>query len=466
MSKTPIDPLAAISPLDGRYRRQTEDLVPLASEWALIRYRVKIEIEWFVHLAQNLPQSILPSLDAAMESKLQEIYLDFSIEDGHVVKNHERKTNHDVKAVEYFVKERLAEFGLNNVLEFVHFGCTSEDINNISYALMLSEIRDEILNPTYDSLILQLAELASQLINVPIVARTHGQIASPSTMGKELAVFIARFESCQRQLKDIEILAKMNGAVGNFNAHVAALPEVDWVSISDSFIDRLQLVPNRITTQIEPHDYMASFCRAIVGFNQVLLDFDRDIWAYISLGYFKQKQVAGEVGSSTMPHKVNPIDFENSEGNIGVSNALLNHLAEKLPISRWQRDLSDSTVQRNFGSAIGYALASYRSAARGIAKLSIDKERVHRDLNDAWEVLAEAVQTAMRVANIDQPYERVKELTRGAQLNQERYHNLLDVLALPSGMDAQLRKLTPDQYIGLASQLATETIERARRDRS
>ena len=465
MSKNPLDPLLAISPLDGRYRRQTEELAALASEWALIRYRVQIEIEWFIHLSEKLPDSVLGSLARAKETELRNVYLDFSLDDGNAVKNHESKTNHDVKAVEYFVKERLLTLGLNKELEFIHFGCTSEDINNISYALMLSEIRANVLNPTYDSLILQLADLASPLVSVPIVSRTHGQTASPSTVGKELAIFAARLDSCQESLNRIDIRAKMNGAVGNFNAHIAALPDVDWISIADTFIRNLRLVPNQLTTQIEPHDYMAQYCRAIIGFNQVLLDFDRDIWGYISLGYFSQKQKAGEIGSSTMPHKVNPIDFENSEGNLGVANAMLDHLASKLPISRWQRDLSDSTVQRNFGSAIGYALAAYKSTTRGITKLTINQDRISEDLDAAWEVLAEAIQTAMRVAGFEQPYERVKELTRGRQLNRQLYCELLDNLELPQELDTQLRSLSPQTYIGLAEQLATESIEKVRRER-
>ena len=465
-SQTTLDPLLAVSPLDGRYRRQVEKLSDYASEYGLIRYRVQIEIEWFLHLSEHLGSELLAPLDNPLKQQVRDVYCEFSLEDAKEVKNIEGQTNHDVKAVEYFVKDRLAKLGLTHSLEYVHFGCTSEDINNLSYALMLSQLRSQLLVPALDSLIQVLIELATPLTDVPMLARTHGQAASPTTVGKELAVFVDRLASCLGEIEKVEILGKMNGAVGNFNAHVIALPQFDWPAISAKFIRTLDLQVNEITTQIEPHDFMARYCRAIAAVNQVLLDFDRDIWAYISLGYFKQKQVEGEVGSSTMPHKVNPIDFENSEGNIGLANALLEHLASKLPVSRWQRDLSDSTVQRNIGSAVGYSLAAYASAKRGISKLSIDEVRISAELDDAWEVLTEAIQTAMRVAGSDEPYERVKELTRGRQLNHELFLNLLDELNLPQPIDAQLRQLTPTSYIGLATKLASATLERISNERS
>ena len=450
-----FDPLAAISPLDGRYRRRLSDLAGLVSESALMRFRVRVEVAWFGHLAACPQVSSLPALSAGQHAAAESVWRDFDIGDAAAIRDLERRTNHDVKAVEYFVKDRIAAIdGLADFVEFVHFGCTSEDINNLAYALMLRETLDAVLIPAMEKLVARSRELAGALADLPMLSRTHGQAASPTTLGKELANFVARFERQLLQVRQIPVLGKFNGAVGNYNAHVVAYPEVDWPAETREFVEGLGLAFNAYTTQIEPHDYMAELFHALSRFNQVLLDFDRDIWGYVSLGYFRQRKVEGETGSSTMPHKVNPIDFENSEGNVGVANALLGHLAEKLAVSRWQRDLSDSTALRNAGAAFGHCLIAYDSAARGLSKLDVDRDRLARDLDDAWEVLAEAVQTVMRSAGSPEPYEQLKRLTRGERLDEDVYQGLLDRLDLDDASRARLKALSPSTYVGLAAQLA------------
>lgn len=449
--------LTAISPLDGRYRPRAAALAPLVSEYALMRYRVRIEVAWFVHLAGCDGVTGLPMLDSDQRSATEAIFSDFDVADAAAIRDLEAETNHDVKAVEYFVKDRMARIeGLQPYLEYVHFGCTSEDINNLAYALMLRDARDAVLVPEMTGLVDALRQLAGSLADVPMLSRTHGQPASPTTVGKELANFVARFERQLTQVRNTAILGKMNGAVGNYNAHVVAYPDVDWPVESGKFLADLGLAANRYTTQIEPHDYMAELFHALSRFNHVLLDFDRDMWGYVSLGYFRQRKVDGETGSSTMPHKVNPIDFENSEGNVGLANALLGHLAEKLPVSRWQRDLSDSTTLRNVGTAFGHCLVAYSSASRGLGKLAVDQDRLDTDLDDAWEVLSEAVQTLMRANGSPEPYERLKRLTRGERLDETVYRDLLAQLDLDKVSRERLARLRPRDYLGLAAILARD----------
>jgi adenylosuccinate lyase len=447
--------LMAISALDGRYRDKLDELAPVVSEYGLMRYRVAVECRWFEHLAATPDIAELAALDAAQTAALAAIHRDFDLANAERIKDLERTTNHDVKAVEYFVKERVrAIAGLAAHVEFVHFGCTSEDINNLAYALMLMDARARILLPAMDGLIGSIEDLADAHADLPMLSRTHGQAASPTTLGKELANFSMRLRRQREILARAEILGKMNGAVGNFNAHAAAYPAVDWVAVSAGFVRSLGLEPNHHTTQIEPHDYLAEHFHALVRFNQVLLDFDRDIWGYIALGYFRQRTVAGETGSSTMPHKVNPIDFENSEGNLGIANALLEHMAAKLQVSRWQRDLSDSTVLRNLGAALGHTLLACRSAKRGLVRLEVDTGTIAADLAASWEVLTEAVQTVMRRYGLAEPYEQLKAKTRGRQLDERLYREILDELGLPAAARAELEALRPDTYIGLAGRLA------------
>ena len=456
-------PLTAISPLDGRYRQRVAALNPLVSESALMRYRVRIEVAWFIHLSDQPAIDALPALGADQQAKAAAIWRDFSIADAAAIGDLERQTNHDVKAVEYFVKERLAHVeGLAPHIEFVHFGCTSEDINNLAYALMLRDVRDAVLVPTMTRLVDALRTQAAALADVPMLARTHGQAASPTTAGKEFANVVARLERQLAQVRRAAILGKMNGAVGNYNAHVAAYPDLDWPAQSRAFVTSLGLEFNPYTTQIEPHDYMAELFHAFMRFNQVLLDFDRDVWGYVAIGYFRQRKVEGETGSSTMPHKVNPIDFENSEGNVGLANALLSHLADKLAVSRWQRDLSDSTVLRSVGTAFGHCLVAYDSALRGLAKLEVDQDRLAADLDDAWEVLAEAVQTVMRAGGSTEPYEQLKRLTRGAHLDQRVYRDLLGQLDLTEPARNRLAALSPREYTGLAARLARTALDPTR----
>ena len=422
-----LSALSAVSPIDGRYGDKTAALRGVFSEYGLIRRRVLVEVRW-----------------------LQ--CLDFGEADARRIKDIEATTNHDVKAVEYFIKERFAGNGeLEEIAEFVHFGCTSEDINNLSHALMLRDGLYEVLLPSMEAIIAALVVRAKEMAAAPMLARTHGQTASPTTMGKEIANVVARLRRQLEQLQQVEFLGKINGAVGNYNAHLSAYPRVDWQANAQRFVTSLGLDWNPYTTQIEPHDYMAELFDAIARFNTVLIDFNRDIWGYVSLGYFKQRTVAGEVGSSTMPHKVNPIDFENAEGNLGLANALLHHLSAKLPVSRWQRDLTDSTVLRNMGVGAGYSLIAYQAALKGIGKLQLNEARLAEDLDNSWEVLAEPIQTVMRRYGIEQPYEKLKELTRGQAMTRELIQQFVMALELPEQARQELLALTPASYIGNAA---------------
>ncbi len=449
-----LNPLTAISAIDGRYRAKTEALAPIFSECALIRFRVQVECEWFAALAELPGVAELPPLGAAAAQAVRAVHAGFSLADAERVKALEATTNHDVKAVEYFVKERIGRIeGLAPHTEFVHFACTSEDINNLAHALMLKAGR-EALEPQMGGLIGAIDGLARQAGDLPMLARTHGQPASPTTLGKELRVFSARLSKSLTALSALPLTGKLNGAVGNFNAHVAAYPSIDWPAVSERFVTGLDLAHNPLTTQIEPHDDLAALFHAFMRFNAVLLDLARDLWAYIAIDYFGQRQAASETGSSTMPHKVNPIDFENAEGNLGIANALFGHMAEKLPVSRWQRDLSDSTVLRNMGAALAHSSVAYQSAAKGLAKLSINRARIEADLAGSWEVLAEAVQTLMRKHGMAEPYERLKAATRGRRLDAEGFAELLDALDLPEDARRALAQLQPRTYLGLAAQLA------------
>jgi adenylosuccinate lyase len=450
-----LTPLLAIGALDGRYRARVAALAPLVSEFGLMRYRVAVECRWFAHLAATPQVTELPPLDDAQRTAVEALEVGFDLVAAERIKTLERTTNHDVKAVEYYVKERIGAIpGLAAHVEFVHFACTSEDINNLAYALMLREARDSVLTPLMERLTGTIEALADEQADLPMLSRTHGQTASPTTLGKELRNVVSRLRRQMRQLQASEILGKMNGAVGNFNAHLAAYPEIDWLTLSEDFIAGLGLVNNRHTTQIEPHDYLAEIFHTLIRFNQVLLDFDRDIWSYIAIDYFSQRKVEGETGSSTMPHKVNPIDFENSEGNIGIANALLEHMASKLPISRWQRDLSDSTVLRNIGSALGHCVVAYEAALKGLSRLQVNRGAIEQDLRQSWEVLAEAVQTVMRRHGLPEPYEQLKRATRGRQLDEALYREILGTLQLPEAARRELEALTPADYVGAAARLA------------
>ena len=452
---TTPSPLAAISAIDGRYHNRIQDLSWIASEQALHRFRVQVEIEWFLHLA-GAPEILeLPAPDAADAARFRLVYQEFSSADAEHIARLERTTNHDVKAVEYFVKDRLANIpALAKFKEFVHFACTSEDINNLAYGLMLEHGRRDVVLPRMQDVSDAINSLAAHNADLPMLSRTHGQPASPTTLGKEMRNFAHRLTRQRKALADIEILGKINGAVGNFNAHAVAYPDVDWESLAARFVSHLGLAYNPLTTQIEPHDYIAEYCHALSRFNQILLGFNRDIWSYISIEYFRQAKVEGETGSSTMPHKVNPIDFENSEGNLGIANALALHLAEKLQISRWQRDLSDSTVLRSIGSVLAYSSIAYQSALKGIGKLRVNAQAMEQDLDSAWEVLGEAVQTVMRKHGMDEPYEKLKAATRGRTLDASTFSAILDDLKLPPAARRELEALTPARYIGLAAQLA------------
>ncbi len=455
-----VSPLTALSPVDGRYAARVAPLRAITSEFGLIRERVVVEVAWLRCLAELEPISEVPPFSDRTQAHLDAIVHDFGEADARRVKEIESGTNHDVKAVEYFLKERFEGVGeLEKVSEFVHFACTSEDINNLAWARMLAQARAECLLPSIDGRVEAICALAEAHADQPMLSRTHGQPASPTTLGKEMANVVARLQRQRRQIAAVEILGKINGAVGNYNAHRVAYPEVDWEGVACRFVRSLGLDWNPYTTQIEPHDWIAELFDAIRRFNTVLIDFDRDVWGYVSLGYFKQKVVAGEVGSSTMPHKVNPIDFENSEGNLGVANALLSHLGEKLPISRWQRDLTDSTVLRSIGPALGHSVVSWESARRGIGRLAVDPARLAADLEDAWEVLAEPIQTVMRRYGVDRPYERLKELTRGRRIDAAALASFIEDLPLPDGTRAELLALRPETYLGNAS-------EQARRIRS
>jgi adenylosuccinate lyase len=449
----PLNPLTALSPLDGRYQTKTAELRPLFSEYGLIRHRVLVEIRWLMALADHRKIKEVAPFSAATQKLLNGIITDFSEADARRVKEIEATTNHDVKAIEYFLKEKTRDNReIARCTEFIHFACTSEDINNLAYALMLKQSRDEVLLPRLDKLIAAMTDLADRHADQPMLARTHGQPASPTTLGKEMANFAYRLKRARQQVADVPILGKINGAVGNYNAHLAAYPEVDWPALAKSFVEKLGLAWNPYTTQIEPHDYIAELLDASARSNTILIDFNRDVWGYISLGYFKQKVVKGEVGSSTMPHKVNPIDFENSEGNLGLANALFRHLAEKLPVSRFQRDLTDSTVLRNLGVAFGYMLLAGDSCLKGIAKLEVNAERLRQDLDQNWEVLAEPVQTVMRRHGVEQAYEKLKELTRGKSgITRESMQAFIRTLAIPDNAKKRLLALTPDTYTGNAA---------------
>jgi len=450
-----FNPLLAVGALDGRYRGKVEDLAPLVSEYGLMRYRVAVECAWFAHLAAEAGVAELPALSDAQRQALEAVSDRFDVAAAERIKDYERTTNHDVKAVEYFVKDCLRAIdGLAGHVEFVHFACTSEDINNLAYALMLREARERVLVPEMARICEQIEALAEANAELAMLSRTHGQTASPTTLGKELRNFSSRLRRQLEQFEAAPILGKMNGAVGNYNAHVSAYPDLDWLAVGDAFVSGLGLQPNRHTTQIEPHDYIAELFHAVERFNQVLLDFDRDMWAYIAIDYFRQRKVEGETGSPTMPHKVNPIDFENSEGNLGIANALLGHMAAKLQVSRWQRDLSDSTVLRNVGPALGHCLVAYRATQKGLSRLDVNQAVIEADLAERWEVLAEAVQTVMRKHGLAEPYEQLKAATRGRQLDAALYAEVLGKLDLPASARRELEQLTPAAYTGIAARLA------------
>jgi adenylosuccinate lyase len=451
----PLSALTAISPLDGRYARSLEPLRAWASELALIRARVRVETEWLIALAAEPGVPEVGPFAPEAAAKLRALAAAFGEPDGERVKAIERETNHDVKAIEYWIRERVAgDPALERASAFIHFACTSEDINNLAYALLVRGARDEALLPAIDRLAGRLAGLAHEHADAPMLARTHGQPATPTTLGKELANVVARLRRAQARLAAVRLTGKANGAVGNYNAHLAAYPQVDWAAFARRFVESLGLEFNPYTTQIEPHDALAEAFDAIARLNTIVVDLDRDVWGYVSLGYFRQKLVAGEVGSSTMPHKVNPIDFENSEGNLGVANALLRHLADKLPVSRWQRDLTDSTVLRNVGVAFGHSLLGYVACVRGLDKLEVDAARLGADLEANWEVLAEAVQTVMRRYGIEDAYEQLKSLTRGTRITPEALRTFIGGLAIPQDAKARLLALTPATYIGKATELA------------
>jgi adenylosuccinate lyase len=450
-----LNQLTAISPADGRYGSKTAALRPLFSEFGLIHHRVLVEVRWLQALAENTQISEVPAFDAHTNTLLNNIVDNFSLEDAQRVKNIESTTNHDVKAVEYFLKEKIqGNPTLEAVSEFFHFACTSEDINNLSYALMLKSGRDTVILPAMDEIIDKLKTMSHDLADQAMLSRTHGQTASPTTVGKELANVVHRLRQQQKMLASVDILGKINGAVGNFNAHYCAYPEIDWPAFAQGFIESIGLSMNPYTIQIEPHDYMAEMFDAISRFNTILIDLCRDLWAYISLGYFKQRTIAGEVGSSTMPHKVNPIDFENAEGNFGIANALFGHFAAKLPISRWQRDLTDSTVLRTLGVAFAHSLIAYQSLNKGLGKLEVNAKKLNDDLENSWEVLAEPIQTVMRRYGIENPYEKLKEMTRGKGINRADMHNFINTLDIPEPARQRLLDLTPQNYIGNARQQA------------
>ena len=454
MSQDSLNPLQAISPLDGRYASKTKPLQDYFSEAALMRHRVLVEVEWLIALSDAGLHELKPLSDSS-RTFLRALVSGFGMAQATRIKAIEARTNHDVKAIEYFLKESVTgQAELEQATEFIHFACTSEDINNMSHALMLAGAREKVMLPSLDSIIEKLRGMAHTLAAVPMLSRTHGQTASPTTVGKEIANVVQRLKMARQAIAQVEMLAKMNGAVGNFNAHVSAYPEIDWPKLSKKVIESLGLRQNDYTIQIEPHDYMAALYDAFARANTILIDFNRDIWGYVSLGYFKQRLKEGEVGSSTMPHKVNPIDFENSEGNLGLANALLRHLSEKLPISRWQRDLTDSTVLRNMGVALGYCLLSYDSCLRGLNKLEINLERLAMDLDMAWEVLAEPIQTVMRRYGLPEPYEQLKAFTRGRPITQADLQTFIAQLALPDAVKKDLLAMTPGSYVGLATKLA------------
>ena len=455
MNNLPLSSLTAVSPIDGRYGSKSEQLRTVFSEFGLIRYRVMVEVRWLQHLA-NHPGviEVSPFSDEA-NAILNQLVDHFTVEQALRVKEIESTTNHDVKAVEYLLKETIADNAeLNAVSEFIHFACTSEDINNLSNGLMLKEGRDNIVIPTLQGIADKLAAMGREFADAPMLSRTHGQTASPTTVGKEMANVAYRLQRQIDQISAVPLLGKINGAVGNYNAHISAYGDIDWQDNAQQFISQLGLTYNPYTTQIEPHDYMAELFDGMARANTILIDYARDIWGYISVGYFKQKTIAGEVGSSTMPHKVNPIDFENAEGNMGLANALFGHLATKLPISRWQRDLTDSTVLRNMGVGLGYSLIAYASLNKGMGKLQLNSEKLNADLNSSWEVLAEPIQTVMRRYGIEEPYEKLKALTRGNVMDQQTIQTFIDTLDMPESAKTELKAMTPGSYIGNAVQQA------------
>ena len=457
-----LSTLTAINPIDGRYGDKTAELRPYFSEFGLIYYRVYVEIRWFQFLASQRKIKELPALGDEENNFLEKLIVDFDETEAAIVKSNEATTNHDVKAVEYYLKSKFVGSGISSLeknIEFIHFACTSEDINNLSHALMLKDGRDNVLRPLMDDVNQKLAEFARDYANLPMLSRTHGQTATPTTLGKEFANVVARLRRQVKQLGAVQIMGKINGAVGNLNAHQVTYPDLDWLAMSEQFVSSLGIIWNPYTTQIEPHDYMAEMFQAMSRFNTILIDFNRDIWSYISIGYFKQRKVEGETGSSTMPHKVNPIDFENSEGNLGIANAIFGHLSEKLPISRWQRDLTDSTVLRNMGTGLAYSLLSYKSTLKGLGKLEINPTALAEDLNRSWEILAEPIQTIMRRHGVEEPYEKLKELTRGQSLKQESIEQMLETLDIPESARALIRELTPMNYTGLASELVEKLLD-------
>lgn len=448
------DAINAISPIDGRYVTKTTPLSPFFSEFALMYYRLMVEVRWFESLSENPLIIELPTLDIQAKIFLEDVIERFDEEEAKKVKNHERITNHDVKAMEYYLRDQIIQFPiLKPYVEFIHFGCTSEDINNLAYALMLKEAIAQVIQPMLAEVIASITMLAKQYADVPMLARTHGQPATPTTLGKELVNFAARLKRPQQQLAEVQISAKCNGAVGNYNAHYVTYPEVDWRKHTQQFVTSLGLAFNPYTTQIEPHDGIAEISHIMIRINTILLDYVRDMWSYISLGYFKQKSQSHEVGSSTMPHKINPIDYENAEGNLGLSNALFSHFALKLPISRFQRDLSDSTVMRNLGTAFSYALIAYQFLVKGNEKLEVNEGALSEDLDQNWGVLAEAIQSVMRRYQQVDAYEKLKQLTRGQEVTKTMLHDFIQTLTLPQEVKTSLLKLTPKAYTGVASQL-------------
>ncbi|MBU2881237.1 adenylosuccinate lyase [Psychrosphaera sp. B3R10] len=446
-----LSALTAISPVDGRYGNKTEELRPIFSEFGLVKYRVIVEVRWLQKLAKTAAIQEVPEFSAEANALLDAIVDNFSEADAQRVKDIEATTNHDVKAVEYFLKEKVADNAeLTAVNEFIHFACTSEDINNLSHGLMLSAARKDVVLPYCDKILSELKRLANEYKSMPMMCRTHGQPATPSTMGKEMANVYVRLQRQREQIANVEMLGKINGAVGNYNAHISAYPEHDWHQHAEEFVTSLGLTFNAFTTQIEPHDYIAEIFDAMARFNTILIDFDRDIWGYIAMGHFKQKTIAGEIGSSTMPHKVNPIDFENSEGNLGIANAIYGHLATKLPISRWQRDLTDSTVLRTLGVGVAHSIIAYQATLKGISKLEVNAQSLLDELDNNWELLAEPIQTVMRRYGIEKPYEKLKDLTRGKKVNQQVMAEFIDGLDLSDSVKAELKLLTPANYIGRA----------------
>lgn len=446
-----LNALTALSPIDGRYQDKAQPLRSIFSEFGLLKFRVTVEVRWLQKLAATAQIVEVPALSAQANEYLNQIVANFSVEDAQRIKDIERTTNHDVKAVEYFLKEKSTALPeLATVSEFIHFACTSEDINNLSHALMLKTAREEVILPEWQKLIDEITRLANEYKAIPLLSRTHGQPASPTTIGKEMANVVYRLQRQLKQLQQIDILGKINGAVGNYNAHLSAYPDIDWHQFSQEFVTSLGITWNPYTTQIEPHDYIAEFFDNVARFNTIIIDFDRDLWGYIALNHFKQRTVAGEIGSSTMPHKVNPIDFENSEGNLGLANAVMAHLGAKLPISRWQRDLTDSTVLRNLGVGLGYCLIAYAATHKGISKLEVNEQHLRDELNQNWEVLAEPIQTVMRRYGIEKPYEKLKELTRGKRVDEQAMREFIEKLNIPAEEKVRLQQLTPATYIGAA----------------